>query len=931
MKRLVSLTLAVLMVVLAIPMSAFAQTSKATDIVKLNGTEQTITLDGVTYQIITSASQVTSANGNYYLANDITITAPIFSGGYFTGKFNGGGHMITLNGAKTVFDKTLGGANCIVSNFTVKGADVTLGQYAGILAPSCTNGGTYYNITNEVNIISDNSQNYMFNGGLFGAIADAATADLTFEKCVNKGNITSGKAGIAGIFGGVLENANKVTVSFINCSNSGVITGAEYTGGIMGTNNSGKVNFVFDGCNNSGKIVSKSAVAGGILAGNGNGPATEATYTISNCHNTAEISSKNNAIGGIMGGTWSAYKVSISIENCTNSGNVSTTSDFGVGGILGYINYPKDQQTIHIANCVNTASVSSKSSYVGGIWGGCHDAQANLPKVTLIGCINAGEIYTTSYAEYCVGGIAGGISGTNARSEISLSSCVNLGDVTTTGQYASGIYGYQRSSNNYEITLKDCYNAGTITTTGGYKASEFVNIKLNSDAYTASLTIKNCYSLKADNQYYAEGGTITKNVSGNGTCSAEQLVQKANNVIDCNALLYLKDGKVSVCVSHSFAGELLSNVCSVCGHKVPYTGYIQLATINNMNYVRFVMVISEEEIENAEYEDFTMTATVNGRFIKVKASELSAYESVEAAGKTYTAAEGFRIFGVVINLESNVFETARAEIVASDENETILYDASVKAQDFLPPTVDPVDPNEKVLKVGTYNVYHFEYANYNYSTIANDIKSKDLEIVGLQEVDNATVRSSGKNQAEELANALGWQYYKFAKAKTYQGGGYGHCIVSKYPIESFKVVELPNKTGMEQRVFGHAVINVNGYKINFINTHLTLDEENTGTPTALRLSQFKALADYVENLDNFIITGDFNTADFTEYSAIKNATLLNNSANNVNTFPATGLKKSIDNIVVSNNFTLGKPKTLVNDHSDHIMLYTEIKYIFSGN
>lgn len=242
-------------------------------------------------------------------------------------------------------------------------------------------------------------------------------------------------------------------------------------------------------------------------------------------------------------------------------------------------------------------------------------------------------------------------------------------------------------------------------------------------------------------------------------------------------------------------------------------------------------------------------------------------------------------------------------------------------------TTNPEDtdsgPTTVTLNVGSYNVAHFgreiDGIKFNYPAFAKDINSKKLDIVGLQEVENMAAPCGYKNQTELLADELGWEYYEFAKAIDYEGGGYGHSIISKYPIKSFNVMDLPG--GGEHRVFGHAVIDVNGVEINFINTHLSFENEEW------RARQFIFLATYVKKLDNFIIVGDFNTHVFEEYAVIENATLLNNEQRSVLTFPSTGLTKSIDNIVVSPMFTLGRPKTLVNTHSDHVMLYTEVTYM----
>ena len=161
--------------------------------------------------------------------------------------------------------------------------------------------------------------------------------------------------------------------------------------------------------------------------------------------------------------------------------------------------------------------------------------------------------------------------------------------------------------------------------------------------------------------------------------------------------------------------------------------------------------------------------------------------------------------------------------------------------------VKPDPPATKTLKIGSYNVKHFDLVNHDFSVIAQDILSKDLEIMGFQEIDYKNKRSNNLDEPKGIADALGWQYYEFAKAIDYQGGAYGHCIVSKYPIKSFIVKTLPG-TG-EKRSFGHAVIDVDGVDINFINTHLSHESRVS------RVAQFQAIASYVKRLDNFIIVG----------------------------------------------------------------------------
>ena len=226
------------------------------------------------------------------------------------------------------------------------------------------------------------------------------------------------------------------------------------------------------------------------------------------------------------------------------------------------------------------------------------------------------------------------------------------------------------------------------------------------------------------------------------------------------------------------------------------------------------------------------------------------------------------------------------------------------------------EPITVSINVGTYNVKHFAVVDHDFSIIADDIRGKDLDIVGLQEIDYCNSRSDMLNEPELIAKELGW-HYAFSKSIDYRGGGYGHCIVSKYPIVSYNTVYLPSGT-YEQRSFGHAVIDVNGVHINFINTHLSYESSYYGG------LQFQSLGDYLSKLDGFILTGDFNTSDLNEFAPIKNAIYINGDKNYYLTASADDPKKSIDNIVISNYYEYRDPAVLPDVHSDHLMFYVTV-------
>ncbi len=221
----------------------------------------------------------------------------------------------------------------------------------------------------------------------------------------------------------------------------------------------------------------------------------------------------------------------------------------------------------------------------------------------------------------------------------------------------------------------------------------------------------------------------------------------------------------------------------------------------------------------------------------------------------------------------------------------------------------------KTIRIGSYNIKHGADARLNMQTIANVIKDAKLDIVGIQEVDLRTKRSNGIDQPRLLADAAEMPYYVFVRGIDYQGGQYGTLILSKYPIVSSEVIPLES-WDKEARSLGHAVIDIDGRQIDFFNTHLSYEDRT------LRQEQFFEVSEKTDLCQDFILTGDFNTADFSEFT-ILGGNLINNNIRKYPTFP--GSMSSIDNIVYSDAFKEIASGTVTQSYSDHYMLWAEFE------
>lgn len=222
------------------------------------------------------------------------------------------------------------------------------------------------------------------------------------------------------------------------------------------------------------------------------------------------------------------------------------------------------------------------------------------------------------------------------------------------------------------------------------------------------------------------------------------------------------------------------------------------------------------------------------------------------------------------------------------------------------------------IKVGSYNIRNGLDVKHDFSVIARDITEAGLDICGIQEVDMFTSRNGMQDTMALLAEYTGYAYYRFVKTIDFAGGDYGTAILSKHPIVDFEAVPLYSE-GIENRVLGHAVIEIDGEKIDFFNTHLAFESQE------IQLIQFSEVAKIFGKCDKAILTGDFNTDRFERFDAFENASKLNNSQNTLLSFEH---RAAIDNIVVSESGIIagGGMLTTQPDHSDHRMLYAEIKF-----
>lgn len=226
------------------------------------------------------------------------------------------------------------------------------------------------------------------------------------------------------------------------------------------------------------------------------------------------------------------------------------------------------------------------------------------------------------------------------------------------------------------------------------------------------------------------------------------------------------------------------------------------------------------------------------------------------------------------------------------------------------------------INIGTYNIATGRLVKGDLKIIAQDILDQNLDIIGIQEVDFNTSRNDYRDMMKELSQYTDYKYYAFFDAldmSFYQGytGLYGIGILSKHPIlETEKTMinqgDLPN--GVESRALGYAKIDFNGKTINFFTTHLTIRRDED------RIKEFAIISEKTKDLENVILTGDFNTKSLSEFDQITHLSKINTPETPFESFPDD--HRFIDNIIYSSEFSLVENSSgmRINDHSDHYML-----------
>lgn len=235
------------------------------------------------------------------------------------------------------------------------------------------------------------------------------------------------------------------------------------------------------------------------------------------------------------------------------------------------------------------------------------------------------------------------------------------------------------------------------------------------------------------------------------------------------------------------------------------------------------------------------------------------------------------------------------------------------------------------LRVMTYNVHSCLGTDGRISPrrISRIIAQQEPDIVALQELDHGRQRSRGEDQASIIADIIGY-HVVFCPTVVVGTERYGHAILSRLPIETIKVAELPSNARSiwpERRSALWSRISLHDLQINVVTTHFGLSSRE-------RQSQMTALLgpDWLGSVigsEPVILCGDLNCrpGGVTYRMAMEK---LSDAVGplNLNTFSSIKPLMRLDHIFTTKHFSYENAVVVTNQltrvSSDHLPLVADL-------
>lgn len=432
------------------------------------------------------------------------------------------------------WDATVNIANCTFGDSSGDGVRGTsyMGGAIGFLGENITISGSIS--VSGCDIDNENGGNYLV-GGAIGYNAGTVSANISVTARVISrlyGKVNN----ISGAFAGGIVGYNAGTLSGeLNRTSGDVLSVAfnDYVGGLVGYNSgaiTGKMTHTSTNAMYENATVYGATKVGGLVG------YTSSALNISNAQNTGNI------VGSVyVGGLVGYADAKCTINASTNTGSVSGTNN--VGGLVGYA------KGIDLSGVSNSATINGYTN-VGGLVGNIEGGAAittsgnsgavngykhlggfvgyakssgnalSIEGTSTAPLVNGGNVTSTipsgSSSANNDGGVAGFVGYLDGDSNITISHCVNNGEIHGL-QFngIAGILGYVKHGANL-IYINNCKNTELVEggiNTGGIGG----RLSTNSSAVN-SMVISHCYNGgEILTQDYSTGSTGNSGTTG-GIC-----------------------------------------------------------------------------------------------------------------------------------------------------------------------------------------------------------------------------------------------------------------------------------------------------------------------------------------------------------------------------------------------------------------------------
>ena len=217
------------------------------------------------------------------------------------------------------------------------------------------------------------------------------------------------------------------------------------------------------------------------------------------------------------------------------------------------------------------------------------------------------------------------------------------------------------------------------------------------------------------------------------------------------------------------------------------------------------------------------------------------------------------------------------------------------------------------------------YASNESKPYADLIKEYNPDFVCLQEVDYKTIRNGNRDWLNEVARQTGMFPY-YCKSFSYQGGGFGTAILSRYPFfKAFKTVFSSAGT-REDRASGWVYVELtSGQTIRVATTHLALESADI---TTKHIASVNSAIFSEDTVTPTLLVGDFNAtpdSDPIKYAKIKWQEIAPGQGN---TIPASNPNRQLDYFMgFPKKWTYSEYRILpYPDLSDHCFILADLKF-----